>query len=97
MWWGRECILVNIGLSLDCLSGVSRHYSIVPSLGETEEGGGLGSILVGVPVLVFWDLDLLGLNTVSGGSFLELLGVALVAPRGGHSSLVGDGVADTEA
>ena len=57
----------------------------------------MGSILVGVPVLVFWDLDLLGLNTVSGGSFLELLGVAVVAPRGGHSSRVGEGVADTEA
>ena len=76
---------------------MSRHYSFIPSLGDTEEGGGLGSILVGVPVLVFWDLDRLGLNTVSGGSFLELLGVAVVAPRGGHSSVVGDCMADTEA
>ena len=34
---------------------------------------------------------------MSGGSFLELLGVAVVAPRGGRSSLVGEGVSDTEA
>ena len=34
---------------------------------------------------------------MSGGSFLELLGVAVVTPTGGHSSMVGEGVSDTDA